>query len=76
MTTVSLTDEQLELLRRETMTELAKDLRIFADDLDKLAILSPWETHFASDDLRNARSIVEETLGTLDALGWPDGQES
>jgi len=40
---------------------------------DHLAIVAPWEPHTDFQDLHPARSIVEESLGTLDALGWPEG---
>lgn len=73
MTTVTLTDEQLELLRRKAMQQAATDMRHLADALEHLAIVAPWEPHADFQDLHPARSIVDESLGTLDALGWPEG---
>ncbi len=75
-TTVTLNDQQLELLRRETMQQVATDLRHLADDLERLSILAPWPAGAIHEDIHNARSIAEESLGTLDALGWPTAEES
>ncbi len=73
-TTITLDDAQLELVRRETMKQAALDLRHLADDLERLAILAPWPAGAIHEDIANARSIAEESLGTLDALGWPKDQ--
>ena len=66
-----LDDVQLELVRRETMKQAASDLRHLAEHLDQLALLAPWPAGAIHDDVRTSRSIAEESLGTLDALGWP-----
>jgi len=75
-TTITLDDVQLELVRRETMKQAASDLRHLAEHLDQLALLAPWPAGVIHDDVRTSRSIAEESLGTLDALGWPTAEES
>jgi hypothetical protein len=72
-TTITLDDAQLELVRREMMEQAALDLRHLADHLERLSILSPWPAGAIHEDIANSRSIAEESLGTLDALGWPEG---
>jgi hypothetical protein len=69
MTTVTLDDAQLDLLRRETMKSAAADLRALAVQLDTLATVAPWPNFPLSDDVLTMRAIAEESLGTLDALG-------
>ncbi len=71
-----LDDTQLEIVRRETMKQAASDLRHLAEHLDQLALLAPWPAGAIHDDAQTSRSIAEESLGTLDALGWPTAEES
>lgn len=74
MTVVTLTGEQLEMLQREAMKYAALDLRGLADQLDRLATGAPWPIGTLHEDIHNARACVNESLGTLDALGWPTGE--
>jgi hypothetical protein len=69
--TVTLNDEQLELVRRETMKATARDLVHLAKQLDELATIAPWPDFPLNADIHNALEIARESLGTLDALGWP-----
>ncbi len=71
MTTVTLNDATLELVRRETMKAAARDLRFLADDLDQLAIVAPWPVPLIAD-VHNTLELVRESLTALDQLGWPD----
>ncbi len=75
-TMIALDDLQLELVRRETMKQAASDLRHLAEHLDQLALLAPWPCGVLHADVHTSRSIAEESLGTLDALGWPTTEES
>lgn len=72
MTTVTVTDEQLELLRRETMKTAATDMETLAEALRRLADVAPWPSQAESIDIPNMRDQVQESMSTLDALGWPD----
>lgn len=76
MTTVTLDDKQLEFLRRETMQQVALDMRHLAEQLEELAIVSPWPVGALHDDALTTRSLVLESLGTLDTLGWPKDEEA
>ncbi len=72
MTTVTLSDATLELVRRETMQAAARDLRSLADELDQLAIVSPWPFPLTAD-VHNTLQLARESLSALDELlGWPD----
>jgi hypothetical protein len=59
MTTIHLTDEQLELVRRAIMDQVVSDM------------LSPWPVRTLSSDAQTAVSVARESLGILDAIGWP-----
>ena len=74
MTTVELTDEQLENVRREMMKSAAKSLSIAADELTDLADIGPWgaNTRTRTADVLGAVHIARVDLESLAALGWPE----
>ncbi len=74
-TTVTLDDAQLEFVRREAMKQTAHDLRNLADQLDELAIVAPWPERVLTSDAQCSRGLVLESLGTLDALGYPQAAD-
>ena len=76
MTTVDLTDEQLDLVRRETMNAAVRDLRHFADSLEKLATISPWPELVLTDDTLTARTLVGESMGRSTRSAGHRGRES
>lgn len=76
ITTITVDDEQLEQLRRDAMTHAAGLLRHLADHLDYVASIGPWpcnDLRLEEEDLLGRRRMALESLGTLDALGWPEG---
>jgi len=71
MTTIHLTDEQLELVRRAIMDQVVSDMQAAGRAVAQLAVLSPWPVRTLSSDAQTAVSVARESLGILDALGWP-----
>lgn len=71
--TVTLGDVQIELVRREMLQTVARDLRWTADALDDLGIVAPWEgLGVKIDDTRGSVRMARESLDLLDAVGWPE----
>lgn len=84
MSTVKLTDEQIELTRRSMMKTAVLDMRHAANEMESAAD-TPWRgstpaaTAARADELSDARSgvaMVRESLSVLDALGWPCDETS
>lgn len=71
MTTIDLSDKQLEDVRRAMLNSTVRDLEWVAKDLDRLATHAPWPVDSASSDAQNAVKMARESLDLLDALGWP-----
>jgi hypothetical protein len=73
MSTVDLTQEQLENVRREVMGACVKSLEIAASELRRLAEIGPWgdDTIVLASDAMGAVHIARMDLDTLAALGWP-----
>ena len=70
MTTVELTDEQLEEVRRAILRSTIRDLEHVGDALRELEVIA-WPAGSRSSDAQNAVSLLRESLGILDAIGWP-----
>lgn len=70
-TTVTLTDAQLENVRRELMKSAASSLRTAADNLSRLADVAPWPEENLTTDVIGSVRIAECDLASIDALGWP-----
>lgn len=71
---ISLTDEQLENVRREMMKAASTSLTIAAEALHGLAEVGPWDdaSRSRTTDVLGAVEIARVDLASLDALGWPD----
>ena len=74
MTTVDLTDEQLENVRREMMKAAAESLTIAANALSSLAEIGPWgsDTSTLTSTAIGSLDIARVDLESIEALGWPE----
>ena len=74
MTTIDLTDEQLENVRREMMKSAAESLTIAAKALSGLAEIGPWgtDTENRTSDVIGALNTARVDLASIEALGWPE----
>ena len=73
-TTITLDDEQRDVTRRAILAQAATDLKNAAQALGHLAEVAPWPAGVCSSDAQSAVSMVRESLGVLDALGWPEDE--
>lgn len=71
MNTVTMTDAQLENVRREMMKAAAESLRIAANGLQELSDMAPWPEETRTADVIGAVRIASGDLDSLEALGWP-----
>jgi hypothetical protein len=71
MTTIDLTDKQLEETRRAIIKSAVADMEGAAEQMAQLAAVAPWPNGTESSDAQNAVANVRESLDILDALGWP-----
>jgi hypothetical protein len=68
--TLSLTDEQLDILRQAQLTETVSSLRYVADELAMLASNFPLD--WQAGDIPGYMRRVRDDFGVLEALGYVD----
>lgn len=71
LTTVDLTADQLEEVRRAMLRSTIRDLEHVANDLRELEAVSPWPAGCKSSDAQTGVKLLRESLRILDAIGWP-----
>jgi hypothetical protein len=72
-TCLSLTDEQLDIIRQAQLTETVKSLRYVADELERLEANFPLD--FRAGDIPGYLSRVRDDFDVLEVLGYVSAGE-